>query len=136
MKNKGNSPENYIFIPGTKAYSIFLGRKDGKSKCKACNGKGRIVLPDGENYTCPACSGWGFHHVKTPDEWLLTYEIPKEITHIDVREKEIVYFFGCNGYKQNNVFLTRTEALKELEKRNRILREKEELEKELGKSND
>ena len=128
---KGNSPENYIFVPGTKAYGIHLGRKDEKEKCKACNGKGKIVL-EGKSYTCPACSGWGFHHVQTPDEWLLTYEMPMEITQINVREKEIVYFFGCNGYKAINVFLTRKEALKEAEKRNRILREQEEMEKELN----
>lgn len=129
---KGNSPENYIFVPGTKAYAIHLGRRDEKEKCKACNGKGKIVLPDGESYSCPACSGWGFHHVKTPDEWLLTYEIPKEITHIDVREKEIIYFFGCNGYDQINVFLTRKEALETAKKRNKILRAQKEMEKKLN----
>ena len=120
--NKGNSPENYIFVPGTKAYAIHLGRKDEKEKCKACNGKGKIVL-DGKSYTCPACSGWGFHHVKTPDEWLLAYEMPREITSISIREKEIIYFFGCNGYKQTDVFLTRKEAIKEINKRNKKLQQ-------------
>ena len=117
--NKGNSPENYIFVPGTKAYAIHLGRRDLKEKCKACNGKGEIIL-DGKSYTCPACSGWGFHHVKTPDEWLLTYEMPKEITQINIREKEIHYFFGCNGYNQTDVFLTRKEAIKEIKNCNKF----------------
>ena len=70
--NKGNSPENYIFVPGTKAYSIFLGKRDEKSKCKACNGKGEIVLEDGEKYECPSCYGKGFHWVKRLQSYTVT----------------------------------------------------------------
>ena len=58
---KGNSPENYIFMPGTKAYPIYLGKKDKLENCEACKGKGEIVLPDGKSYNCPACFGWGYH---------------------------------------------------------------------------
>lgn len=131
--NKGNSPENYIFVPGTKAYSIFLGKRDEKSKCKACNGKGKIVLRDGEKYECPSCYGKGFHWVKTPDEWLL--EDQRTITQIDVREKEIVYFFNCNGAKSENVFLTIAEAQKEIAKRNKVLKDLQKIERELNENN-
>lgn len=128
---KGNSPENYIFVPGTKAYAIHLGKRDKKETCKACNGKGKIVLPDGKEYDCPACYGWGFHHVQTPQEWLLTYEMPEAITSINIREDELVYFFGCKGAKAIDVFLTRKEALEEAKKRNKVLRQEEEMGKRL-----
>ena len=129
---KGNSPENYIFTPGTIAYGIYLGKKDKKEKCKVCNGKKEIKLNDGKKYSCPACSGIGYHWMKTPNEWMLDTPFGREITQISVYKKEIVYFFSCNGFKAQNVFATKAQAEKEIAKRNKKLQqiqdEKEALE--------
>lgn len=124
---KGNSPENYIFLPGTKVYAIYLGKKDKREKCEVCRGKGDIKLSDGKYYSCPACYGIGSHWVKTPVEWILDdYHSNATITHVDIRSiKDIVYYFNSNGIIANDVFLTKSEALKELSRRNKILRQKE-----------
>jgi len=135
-KIKGNSPENYIFIPGTIAYGIFLGKKDKKETCKVCKGKTEIKLNDGKTYTCPACSGIGHHFIHTPWEWILDSYPGREITSISIRNKEVIYFFGCNGFKAENVFATKAEAQKEIQRRNKILRSKEEMEKELDEQNE
>lgn len=132
-KTKGNSPENYIIMPDTKAYSITLGQEGIKEKCKACNGYGFVVLEDGKKYTCPSCSGWGGHQVFKPQRWLLECNIQSDgkITSVDVKKNEIMYFFGCHGFKSENVFLTKSEAEKEIHKRNKRLIDLENIEKQI-----
>ncbi len=34
-------------------------------KCKACSGKGRIKLDDGDDYQCPKCYGTGENRIQT-----------------------------------------------------------------------
>lgn len=136
MKNKGNSPENYIFVPGTELYTISLYRKEIKKTCPVCKGKKKLTFPEvKQSYICPHCSGWGYKMENEPERWHLE-NYTKILTQIDIKrenkKEEIIYFFSCNGYKQENVFLTKAEALKEVEKRNRKLQliqeEKEALE--------
>ena len=112
------------------AYPIYLGKKDKLENCEACKGKGEIVLPDGKSYNCPACFGWGYHQVKTPEEWLIGNK--RTITSINISTEEIVYFFSCNGYKADNVFLTLKEAQEEINRRNKLLREKEAIEAKIN----
>ena len=151
MKNKGNSPENYIFVPGTELYTISLYRKEIKKTCPVCKGKKKLTFPEvKQSYTCPHCNGWGYKIENEPEKWHLedytkiltqinirrenkTEEIPKKYSiKRENKKEEIVYFFGCNGYKLENVFLSRTEALREVERRNKKLQqiqdEKEALE--------
>ena len=126
MKN-GNSPENYIFVPGTKLYTISLYGKEVKKTCPVCKGKKELnFIEVNRSYTCPHCNGWGYKIEYESERWHLA-DYTKIITQISIRrenkKEEIVYFFGSNGYKSENVFLTRTEALKEIERRNKKLQQ-------------
>jgi hypothetical protein len=122
---------NTKFNLGDKVWGIQTLTKQEFSKCKACNGKGKIDLLDGDTYSCPKCH-FGTVSTWTKLEWRVDDCFPSVIGKIEARiysyskygENENRYMIICTGigtgqvWDEKDLFGSHEAALLECEKRN------------------
>jgi hypothetical protein len=57
------------FSPGDRVYRIASARKEVRTPCAACEGRGRVTLADNADHICPACYGQRGHTSYEPQAW-------------------------------------------------------------------
>lgn len=122
---------NEIFKPGDKLFVIGYLSQTKIVRCPICKGKGSIVI-EKKKFDCPepACHN-GRISTEEVTEWQI---IPSKLTGdfrilTDVRIrgdekkpfKEVIYFFSGNGFKSDQVFATKKEAIEACCKLNKKL---------------
>lgn len=119
-----------IYKPATLAYTIHEISGNKKVKCRACNGKG-YIKQNGNEFQCMNCFGNGTEFIAVDRKWIVS-NAPRIITKIDIEQSKkenmykVLYWFGCNGYRPENTFLTKNKATKECNKRNLKIQELEQ----------
>lgn len=104
-----------------------------KEECKACRGKGKIILEDKKEYECPSCNGQGHHLKNKIKEWQVLggyFEgtpVGKIGVEISGRKKQSIkiHYFpkGMGNYfYEENCFASLKEAQGECNQRNMIIK--------------
>jgi hypothetical protein len=126
------------FNLGDTAYHIKLAGAETSIPCKACSGKGEVMLEDGDSYNCPVCFGNGFKISWLPREWRVSNALTigyikimvaskNHITHSYSSHKAYEEEYMCvqtgiftgNVYKMDDLFYTKAEAQLECNRRNK-----------------
>lgn len=136
------SPAGFIYMLGTKLFSIYKGEANTTTTCPVCKGKGDIYFSEVDQYfSCPNCSGIGKIYGKNVKGWFIYTDhlsnlpIAREVTSIHIekdgnkKKPKICYYFQCNGYYAENVFPTLEEAKAEVARRNKLLKTEQKEEK-------
>jgi hypothetical protein len=116
------------FGVGDTVYKINNERKQRRRACTACDGLGRISLPDGDKYNCPACGGRGVFIDWEPTKWLVAARMTVGQVRIHVsfedkddEERYMTHETGVGSGTLHNaldLFATKEEAQAECDKRN------------------
>jgi hypothetical protein len=116
-------------------YPIFLRREEKWIPCKSCNATGEITLLDGEVVDCPKCYGRKGEKEWLPQKWMINEDLYGQIKNIRTElynnkkygNSEIRYMITSTGigsgtlWYEKDLFLTKEEAQKECDKRNKTL---------------